>query len=759
MFAKLRRLVTGSLRNKLILTNLMTALIVVAIMGVYAVWAASSALAEQVRRDQEIMLTSIGQQLSGYLSGLEQDVFFLSRSPNLHELLAVAGANPQAVANIRQAAEQEFLAFAQARQIYDQIRFIDAGGNEVIRVNTNADGISRIVPEDELQNKGDRFYFTESISVPPNQIYVSPLDLNVEQGQVEVLADGSYKPVIRYGTPVIYNGRVAGVIVTNVLAERFLALLANSSSTAFLVDEDGYYLYHPDEAKRWGRDLGTEVNVGDDYGDAVTQWLFSGTTGTLTDAGVFISYSAVQMPGYPDITWYLGQVQPQSVVFQPVSNFLYGTLLVLLFAILVAVVSAIFIDRIIARPVLDLKDAAIRVAAGDFTATIEPTTEDEIGTLTEAFRTMTGQLAEMVENLEQRVSERTRALEASVIVSRQLATILDVDQFMKQVIQHIQQTFQYYHVHIYLIDPETNELVMREGSGLVGQQLKSQQHKLQKGQGIVGRVAALGEPILVENVDEFSGFFRNPLLPDTQAELAVPLRKGNMVLGVLDMQSKTVGGFDQDDLILMQSIADQIAVALENARLFQQVQSSTEVASELTRRLTHEGWSQLETQAKASGYVFAKGKVEPATKRDWLPAMNRALVTRQMVQYHPDEYQGQPGNATVSIPLVLRDEVIGVIGLERSGDTPWTEDELISLQAVSEQITLALDAARLARETERAAWRDQMVSESTARVWSSAEIDEVMRTAVSQLGNRLQASEVVIRLGTENEINESFPGG
>jgi GAF domain-containing protein/HAMP domain-containing protein len=752
MFAKIKRLVTGTLRNKLILTNLLVAFIVLAIMGIYAIWSASVTLTEQVRHEQEVELAATGQQLAAFLIGLEQDVFFLSQSPNVQELLSIVGSNPQVVDNARQKVEQEFLAFAQARQIYDQIRFIDVSGNEVVRVNTNTDGVSRIVPPDELQNKSDRYYFTESIAVPPNQVYVSPLDLNVEQGQVEVLADGSYKPVIRYGTPVIHNGRTAGVIVTNVLATNLLDLLADSSSMMFLLDEDGYYLYHPDEARRWGRDLGTEARVTDDFDPEVVQQLFSGTTGTLNTSGDFISYSTVEIPDLADISWYLGQVQSQATVYQPLFNFLYGAILVILFAMVTAIVSAFYIDRIIAKPIEDLKDAAIQMTAGDFETKIKPTTEDEIGTLTVSFNTMADRLAEMVQDLEKRVSGRTRALEASAIISRQLTTILDSDQLMKQVVQLIQQTFLYYHVHIYLINNETNELIMREGSGVVGQQLKSQRHKLQMGQGIVGRVAAGGEPVLVEDVDEFPGFFRNPLLPDTRSELAVPLRKQDEVFGVLDMQSKTPGGFNLEDQVLMQSVADQVAVALEKARLFQELQQSAEIAGDLTRRLTHEGWSQIETYADSSGYVFSSGKIESATPNDWMPAMDGALVAQQMIQHHPDSFNGQPGNMSISIPLLLRDEVIGVIGLERSDNMPWSEDEVISLQTISDQITLALEAARLARETERAAWRDQMVSESTARVWSSAEIEEVMRTAVTQLGHRLQASEVVIRLGTEDEI-------
>jgi GAF domain-containing protein len=111
--------------------------------------------------------------------------------------------------------------------------------------------------------------------------------------------------------------------------------------------------------------------------------------------------------------------------------------------------------------------------------------------------------------------------------------------------------------------------------------------------------------------------------------------------------------------------------------------------------------------------------------------------------------------ASVAIPLTLRGEVIGVIGLERASRLTWTEDDLATLQSISEQVALALDAARLSGETERAAWRDQLVSESTAKVWSSSEFEEVLRTAVAQLGQSLHASEVVIQLNVDSGLMQN----
>ncbi len=744
---RIKRLFTGSLRNKLIFTTVLVAVLALLIVAGYAIWVTTTALRAQATREQLVKLDTLAQGVSNFLAGLEQDALFLSQSPTVSQYLAAEAADSGQSAALS-ALQQEFLAFAQARQIYDQVRFLDAAGNEIVRVNTSPDGFSYVVTPDKLQNKADRYYFTDSMAVRPGQVFISPLDLNVEQGQIELLPDGSNKPVIRYGTPVLYNGSVAGVIVTNVLAKNFLNMLRSSSAVVYLADDDGYYLYHPDEAKRWGRDLGTDITIFDDFSGETASLLLSDDAGDTTEAGNFISHRPLSVPGYEQITWYLGYVESQSTVLAPVFSFIRGAVVVAVLALVVAVLAAIGINRVITRPIIELEQAAAKVSAGDFNVQITPQTQDEIGTLTEAFISMTSQLKSLVEGLEDKIAERTQAIETTANISRKLTTILDLDELLQEVVTQLQKTLELYHVHIYLRNESTGELIMAEGSGLVGQQLKSRGHKLQPGQGIVGRVAQSGEPFLAADVNIVPNFIRNPLLPNTQSELALPLRKGDQILGVLDMQSEETGRFTTETVYLMQSIADQVAIAADNARLFQRAQEGAATALELNRQLTQQSWGHLRNIG-ASGYIFSAGQTTP-TNSEWLPVMTRAVKEKSPVQNGGSV--DSPGPAAIAIPLLLRDEIIGVIALERAEDEGWSEDELITLENVTNQVALALESARLSYETERSAWRDQVVSESTAKVWSSAEIEEVMRTAVAQLGDKLQASEVVIRLGTDEDF-------
>ncbi|MDM8530158.1 ATP-binding protein [Anaerolineales bacterium HSG25] len=195
----------------------------------------------------------------------------------------------------------------------------------------------------------------------------------------------------------------------------------------------------------------------------------------------------------------------------------------------------------------------------------------------------TTQLKELLATLEERVQKRTQALETSAAISRQLTAILDISELLEYVVNRIQTEFNFYHVHLYVIETETNELVMFEGSGEVGRKLKKEDHRLQMGQGIVGQVASIGKFRVINDVNQSNQFFRNPLLPDTNSELAIPLRKGEQVLGVLDVQSEQIDRFIPADISLLHSIANQTAIAIDNARLLAERQATIAKLQEVDR--------------------------------------------------------------------------------------------------------------------------------------------------------------------------------
>jgi nitrate/nitrite-specific signal transduction histidine kinase len=252
-------------------------------------------------------------------------------------------------------------------------------------------------------------------------------------------------------------------------------------------------------------------------------------------------------------------------------------------AAVLAVFSALFVTRTIADPLAGLAETATDIAAGNLDGRASAARQDEIGTLARAFNSMTAQLQDSITNLEERVAERTRALqkanetlerravqlETSARVSRELTSILDIDDLLTQVVELIRDAFHYYHVHIFLLDRDGGRLVLRASTSPT---VPEHQCIDVDDSSINGKAIRRGEVILVNDVKNDACYLADQYLPDTESELVAPLRLGNRAIGTLDVQSAELSAFASQDLLVIQSLGDQIAVAIENARLYDRSQ-------------------------------------------------------------------------------------------------------------------------------------------------------------------------------------------
>jgi GAF domain-containing protein len=267
-------------------------------------------------------------------------------------------------------------------------------------------------------------------------------------------------------------------------------------------------------------------------------------------------------------------------------------------------------------------------------------------------------------------------------------------------------------------------------------------HKLKAGEtGIVGYATGQGQPRVSLDVSTDPNYYNNPLLPETQSEMALPLRVGERVIGALDVQSRTANAFDEDDVTILQVLADQLAVAFENTRLLQEVQTNLEELEQLYSQYSDQAWKEIRETSSTIGYLYERGNLRPlhASEADLkqAPANGDGHAKNSMNSHQP-----------YSIPLQIRDTVIGSLDVW-PGENGLSGDEVALLDAASSRISQAMESARLYQETQRQARQEQILGEVTTRIRETLNIDTVLQTAVIEMQRRLNLAQVEIRIGTD----------
>jgi GAF domain-containing protein len=383
-------------------------------------------------------------------------------------------------------------------------------------------------------------------------------------------------------------------------------------------------------------------------------------------------------------------------------------------------------------------------------------------------------LQELTKELEQKVDERTRELEeaaqrleranlaleqrsaqlqTAAQIAHEAVAIHDVKQLLDETVRLISERFGFYHAGIFLVNETGDYAVLRAASSEGGQRMLARSHQLAVGEeGIVGYVTAVGEPRIALDVGVDAVFFDNPDLPHTHSEMALPLEARGEIIGALDVQSTEAGAFTDEDVEVLQTLADQLAIAISNARLFEQVEEALEAERRAYGEFSHQAWRRMLTVDRQLGARYDPHgilvKQEPCREA----SKQAAGEGRSRRGSGSVDEPGEAGSSeALMVPIRVRGHVIGVLDAHKDVDAEpdreaWTPDEVALLESLSQQLGVALESARLYRETQRRAARERLVSEVTARMRESLDMSTVLRSGAEGIREALGLPAVTVRL-------------
>ena len=358
------------------------------------------------------------------------------------------------------------------------------------------------------------------------------------------------------------------------------------------------------------------------------------------------------------------------------------------------------------------------------------------------------ELRERTEVLER----RTRYMQATVTVARAAASMLEVQKLLTRVVNLVSEQFGFYHAGLFLLDRSGEWAVLQAASSEGGRRMLARGHRLRVGaQGTVGYVTEHGEARIALDVGEDAVFFDNPDLPNTHSAVTLPLRARGEIIGALDVQSGEPAAFTQEEASVLQALADQVALAISNARLFARAQESLEAERRAYGEMGREAWAELLQLRRELAYRGDEEGVTAATEDGWRPETKRAWQ-EAAVTVHQDEGTGE---VSLAVPIQASGRVIGVIDTHKpAGVGDWSREEIRLVENLAEQLSVALESARFYEDIQRRAARERLTREITDRIRQASNMEALIKTTVREITEVLQASSTFVKLHPPEETVE-----
>lgn len=538
-------------------------------------------------------------------------------------------------------------------------------------------------------------------------------------------------------------------------------------------------------------DQATLTNVPPEFFDVITR-MSAGENGlqtiTINGSERYIAYHPIPEVGYglailvPTEEMLTEAITARALIARETRNTISLSVILVAIILLAAALAASGMGGALTAPLSSLTRTAEEITGGNLEALSPENTEaelgaltrtrdfrrwylpnalvrrrDEIGTLAKALDAMTSTLRGLIQSLEQRIQARTAELEhanlriqrraeqfeAISLVSRTTAAIQNLDELLPRVTQLVSEEFGFYHVGIFLLDEGNRFAVLRAANSQGGRKMLEQNHRLEVGQtGIVGFVAHTGQARIALDVGADTVYFNNPDLPATRSEMALPLKIRGQVIGVLDVQSIEPGAFTQSDADTLAIMADQIAIAIENARLFGESQQALAEVQALYTQYLNQEWGAFTQKGTKVGYqrslIDGRELSAPVVNDE----IRHVLKTGELLIQNPEDPNDE---ATIVMPVKLRGQMIGVLNIKTPAKgRRWSDEEVNMIRVVSDRLALALENARLFEETTRTAEREKLVSDITTNIRSTNDPQLMIEMAVAELRRVLGVSRVEI---------------
>jgi len=443
---------------------------------------------------------------------------------------------------------------------------------------------------------------------------------------------------------------------------------------------------------------------------------------------------------------------------QQIQSATRAAITILIIMLVVAVAISLGLGRVIAAPIQRLTQIASQISAGDLSAQAPITTNDEIGKLAYAFNAMTSRLRETLDELEKRVGERTAELssanernerrakqfEAIAHIAHTISSTRDLDALLSQISAAITQEFGFYHVGIFLLETTREYAVLSAANSQGGKIMLERGHRLKVGEtGLVGYVTGTGKPRVALDTGADAVFFDNPNLPQTRSEITLPLRVGEEVIGALDVQSTEPNAFSQEDINILSTLADQVSIAIQNARQFEETRKALNESEVLSKQFVQTGWQQFTKNRNLLGIRHTGARASLLHRRNGKPNEDDALGQ--------DQAKLSTRGSALSLPIKLRGEVIGSVDVRAPSNRPWDQDELDIVTAIIDRAAIAMENARLLAESQKRAAKERIIGEISAKISMQSEIDELLKTAAQELGHNLPGAEIAIQFNKDTE--------